>query len=352
MYQTTASLLTLHPAMTTFTIACELPLSPEDMWRIRATAGFRRHVVEYGLLKRLDCSAARPDKDGYCKRTQRYVPTKIDCPAFLRNIIGDSMFDVTDEQRWCDDDSALSQQFCIRPTHFAGLSCTAGVLTLASLQHAETQRRPRTLPEGSEIDASSSDSSTPNSDSGFISSDGGASGSDGTIELDSEFTARSSEPSQFDSIPQRERCVHVISGDTKVSVPGAGWLVERSIVHNLKTFYNMYPGCVSAFRQKLYDQFADGDTSVAISVVINRFLKYEEKTESVSGDSLELDANADHVYEYSESPFAETMGKSMGGMDHRMPFDMSRNLGGQMSGNLLGSSVSIEDELESFFISA
>eukprot|EP00171_Calliarthron_tuberculosum_P018207 IDg18207t1 len=151
--------------MTVFTIACELPLSPEDMWRIRATAGFRRHVVEYGLLKRLDCSVALPDKDGYCKRTQRYVPTKIDCPAFVRNIIGDSMFDVTDEQRWCDGDSSLSQHFCIRPTHLTGLSCTTGVLTLESVEYAETQRRPRSLSEGSDIDAFSSDS-------GFISSDG------------------------------------------------------------------------------------------------------------------------------------------------------------------------------------
>lgn len=355
--------------MTGFSIACELPLSPQDMWRIRASAGFRRHVVEYGLLKRLDSTCARADKDGYQKRIQRYIPTKVDCPQFLRNIIGDSIFDVTDEQRWKDGDATLTQQFSIRPTHLAGLSNTTGTLTLKNVEvRSDTQRRPRSP---SDVDGIGSDSSTNLWDSGAIGSDNGnqsldfgGSGSDGGLGMSDDSADTESYGAlnlsvnslfNLNAIPARERCVHVIDGSTKVNLPGAGWLIERSIVSNLKTFYEMYPSCVAAFRQKLIDQFAGNDSSIETSVVIDRFLKHEGETESLSGDSLDLDDDddGDNVNGINPDVLAGMIGTSFGDINDGMPginLAVSGNVRRAFNGQ--NNSVSMKDELESYFVSA
>ncbi len=314
--------------MVTFTVECELPLSPNDMWRIRSSTGFRRHVVEDGLLKRLDSSCEKKGDDGWTVRTQRYVPVKVDFPDFLRAVIGDAMFDVTDEQRFNEEEAPLCQQFRIRPTMFAALSTTTGTLTLAPVgaddadkSDSEDEDRPTSISkDGSDIDTMSSDGSTDPADSG--DSD------------DSE--AGGPERSEFAALPPEDRCIHIVQGDTKVNVPTVGWLVERQIVANLRLFYKLYPATVGRFRRKLYDQFAGGDTSVPCSVVIDRFLKHEEETESVSDGEGMSDMNPPE--KLLAPAFAGDFNARLFAPGELMNFD--RN------------SRAIEEDFESFFVSA
>jgi hypothetical protein len=80
-----------------------------------------------------------------------------------------------------------------------------------------------------------------------------------------------------------ERCRHVVAGECRVSILTVGWFVERSIVHNLKSFYREYPESVARFRACLVDEYADGDHTVPMSVVIDRFLEHET---SLAGDDV------------------------------------------------------------------
>ncbi len=291
-----------------FTITCELPLSAQDMWRIRASAGFRRHVVEDGLLKKLDCTSPTRDKDGYWKRTQRYIPTKVDCPNFLRSIIGDTLFDVTDEQRWNDETEPLHQRFSIRPTHLSSFCITTGSLTLTPMPTHSTTTP--SLSDDTDLDNVSSDEE------------------DDDV-IDEEHDAPDVSP--FATLPLCDRSLHTIAGTTKVNLPGAGWAVERSIIHNLRVFYSMYPATVSNFRKKLYDKFANGDQNVPTSVVVDRFLKHEEETESVSDDLSDGDADV-----------TVTHGNSLD-LGNMPPFEAPQKGG--------GAGCSIEEELEKFFVS-
>jgi len=232
-----------------FSISCELPLSARDMWRIRASAGSKG-----------------PDEDGYHKRTQRYVPTKVDCPDFLRRIIGDALFDVTDEQKWNEDDPDVPycQHFSIRPTHLANFCVTTGQLKLASVPADDNPNNGNNTDDN--LDDVTDDECE--SDVSQSSSDGDA-----------------SPLSLFSYVPPHERCTHVVEGTTKVNLPAAGWAVERAIIHNLRVFYEIYPTAVGNFRKKLYEKFSNGNHNLSISEVIDRFLKHEEETESLSDET-------------------------------------------------------------------
>ena len=300
-----------------FHITCEIPLSAADMWRVRASAGFRRHVVEDGLLKKLDCTSVTRDKDGYSRRTQRYVPTKVDCPNFLRHIIGDTLFDVTDEQRWKDveedeDESAeYCQHFSIRPTHLANFCVTTGSLTLES------------IPDSSALNDNDIDLDNVSSD-------------------EEDVTEEDNLPNtttHFPTLSPNDRSLHSISGMTKVNLPGAGWAVERSIIHNLRVFYSMYPTTIANFRKKLYDKFANGDQNVPTRVVIDRFLKHEEETESVSDDLSDGDGTNELSNSASGGNSLEFANIAMPSFDAPPP-QQPRT-----------APRSIEEELEKFFVS-
>ncbi|CDF38127.1 unnamed protein product [Chondrus crispus] len=112
------------------------------------------------------------------------------------------------------------------------------------------------------VDASSSAGSTTDPD-----------GSDNGEASDTSDCEQNEPTSLISSLPAEERCVHVVSGETRVSILTVGWFVERAIVHNLKNFYAMYPASVMRFRQKLYAEFAEGDESVNCSVVVDRLLE-------------------------------------------------------------------------------
>ena len=102
-----------------FTITCVLVLSAADMWHIRASARFRRHLVQERRLQKLDCTSLTPNKGRYWKPKQRYIPTKVECSNFLHSIIDNTLFDVTDEQRWNDETEPLHQRFLTWSTHLS-----------------------------------------------------------------------------------------------------------------------------------------------------------------------------------------------------------------------------------------
>lgn len=308
-----------------FSIECQLPLSARDMWRIRASAGFRRHVVEDGLLKKLDCisTSKGPDEEGYHKRTQRYVPTKVDCPDFLRRVIGDALFDVTDEQKWSDsndsdDNSEYCQYYSIRPTHLANFCVTTGVLKLTSV--SDNNNTNNNISDDDDLDDVTDDE---------CESDVSQSSSDG------DTTPIS--PSFLSYVPPHERCTHLVEGTTKVNLPALGWAAERSIVHNLRLFYELYPSTVGNFRKKLYEKFSNGNPNLSISEVIDRFLKHEEETESVS-DETSSSASVDDNDMAVEEEVGTGLDLGNLGSKMQMPSEFDRR------------GKSLEEELEQLFV--
>lgn len=138
-------------------------------------------------------------------------------------------------------------------------------------------------------------SSDPDFDLASASSATDGEGSDGT---DSDCVK---EPLGADALlallDPADKSLHVVSGDTRVSILTLGWFIERAIVHNLRMFYKIYPATVTRFRQKLYKEFAAGDNSVPCSVVVDRFLAREDalERERLAEDERQLVAEKDRL---------------------------------------------------------
>lgn len=291
--------------MVRFRIECQLPFSREDYWRLRSSRGFLDFVVQDGLLKKMEASPVETAHDGWNTRIQYYCPAHVDCPPMIRAIVGDTMFAVDDYQRWNDHLAPFRQDFTIRPSFLTSISKTSGVLLVETF-------RPRSSSDdhrerfGAEDDghAMSKDSRNPVFKDDVLTStaqydradvvenarEEHLSTTDASTDADDSENGESTDVSDMEgpnepsdvhavlsAIPSAEKLRHVVLGETRVSIPTLGWLIERAIVHNLRNFYNDYPATVTRFRQKLYRQFAGGDKSVPCSVVVDRFLENEAK---------------------------------------------------------------------------
>jgi hypothetical protein len=239
--------------MVRFEVSCTLPFSRRDFWRLRATPTFMSYIVRDGLLRTFTSTPATSQPDGSSTRQQSYVPANVDCPAVVRAVVGDTAFGVTDTQRWNDDERLYVQEFTIRPSFLSALSRTEGTLAL------------EVVPAVVEDDEDG---------------DGSGASTEGDGELDEDCGA--------------EQCAHVVRGEVRVSILTVGWFVERAIAHNLRLFYDDYPKTVGRFRRFIVEEYANGDESVPISVVVDRVLAADAKraAEAAAADEDE-DACAD-----------------------------------------------------------
>lgn len=271
--------------MVRFSIECTLPFPAEDFWRIRDAPSFLRFIVADGLLKNMTASEPEQELDGWLKRVQHYCPARVDCPNIIRGLVGDTMFEVADHQRWNDDLHPLSLSFSIRPSFLAALSSTHGDLSVKPFVCDPPAESESTMDEDNSNEhdiennhpaVSLNPPHSPNSDADEdtdpVESDTGSSVGDAasppSVLLDDPVLA-------IDALPAPDKSVHLVEGVTRVRILTLGWFVERAIVHNLRQFYTEYPSTILRFRHSLYDQFAAGDHSVPISLVVDRFLQAE-----------------------------------------------------------------------------
>lgn len=262
--------------MVRFNIECDLPFSREDFWRIRASPAFLSFIVSDGLLKKMAASPVSHDASGWATRCQHYCPAQVDCPDFIRAFVGDTLFEVDDYQRWHDDERPFQLDFNIKPSFLATLSKTYGTLRVDAFEEGKNggvDELEGVMDDGSEGNGAGESADGLGSVGGSTDAEGSESG-DGS---DSSECEQLDTAALLAALPTQERSVHVVSGETRVSVLTVGWFVERAIVHNLKNFYKMYPATAMRFRQKLYAEFADCDEGVECSVVVDRFLQKEEQ---------------------------------------------------------------------------
>lgn len=254
-------------------------MSRDDFWRIRATPTFLDFIVDDGLLKSMTTSAtAGPSEDGSCTRELAYVPAKVDCPGIVRGVVGDTAFAVRDEQCWNDvlEERRYRQSFKIRPSFLTALSRTFGELRIEAVDIGEN--------EGS--DGSDGSDRCSETESG--------SGSEGAKEEEEEEAEEEGEGKVWTRLPSSERCMHVVEGETRVSIMTVGWFVERSIAHNLRLFYREYPKTVGRFRTFLVDKYGGGDGEVPMALVVDRFLEEEaEKIANMKAADEDLEEGED-----------------------------------------------------------
>lgn len=316
--------------MVRFHIECVLPFSRDDFWRLRASPSFLNFIVTDGLMKEMSAIPGDVDQEGYSTRIQNYCPVKVDCPPLVRSVVGDTMFAVQDYQRWNDLLEPYRQQFSIRPSFLSGVFKSYGVLILEKFEDpscATADNRPNRIgPEDPHLAAvlcdaepyDSTDSSGPMDDAScpesetaseeHFSSTGASTDiecSDSGDQSDSSDVEASHDATDSHAIlaamPSSEKCRHIVDGDTRVSILTVGWFVERSIVHNLRIFYRLYPATVIRFRRKLYKEFAGGDESVPCSVVVDRLLASEKAREENSRQTcVEEQGDLDYDEQLSE----------------------------------------------------
>lgn len=283
--------------MVRFHIACDVPFPRAEFWRMRAAPGFLRFVVSDGLLKSICASPAQYDEHGVGRREQQYTPASVDCPAVVRAVVGDTLFEVRDEQTWNDALRPFAQEFKIRPSFLAGLSKTAGWLTLEEVptESEGAEEEEEVMGDVDEGDDGEGAGGTGATDALALTEDVSVAGT-GSEGSGTDPDAEGSEGSDaggvdarpggasdvWAALPREERCVHVVEGETRVAIMTVGWFVERSIVHNLRLFYAEYPKTLARFRTFIYDRFAGGDYSVPVAEVVDRFLADDAERERES----------------------------------------------------------------------
>lgn len=273
--------------MVRFRIACTLPFPRDEFWRIRDAPSFFEFIVQDGLLKELKATDPQQDQDGWSTRTQYYCPANVDCPNMLRAVVGDTLFEVSDEQRWNDKERPCHLHFTIKPSFLSELSRTYGELSIESLPDSgrDVDNSHITTPQQSTVEI---ETETGSSD--------GATDPDVSDASDSSDMEISESPEEYiDRLPSADKSQHIVSGETKVGIPTLGWFVERAIVHNLRVFYRNYPSTIARFRQKLYREFADNDENVPVSDVVDRFLESERKAHVDSSPGLTGNEKVEHV---------------------------------------------------------
>lgn len=209
--------------------------------------------------------------DGWKSRVQYYTPSKVHCPDIIKAFIGDTLFAVEDDQRWNESVRPCHLKFLIRPSFLSGISNTTGEVLIDQIVdpneiHLEPKQHEIAIQQKRRVDEYNNNQHADTTKS------------DNDVH-DTETCIQSIEQ-LIQSLPASEKCNHIVSGDTRVHVLTLGWFIERAIVHNLRKFYELYPATVFRFREKLYSDFADGDKSVAISDIIERFLEHEQKLQA------------------------------------------------------------------------
>lgn len=224
------------------------------------------------MLKEMTATEPVYDDDGWATRVQHYCPKNVDCPDMIKAVIGDTMFAVSDQHRWNEAIRPHHLQFFIRPSFLSGLSRTTGELCLekhpldVSDEHdSYPPKSPCQLGEMRSASSSEND----------LASAGSTTDPDTSDSSDTEL--EECIESFIEHLPPSEKSVHVVSGETRVSILTLGWFIERAIVHNLRNFYKEYPATVARFRKRLYQDYAGGDLSIPVGSVIDRMLDLEEK---------------------------------------------------------------------------
>jgi hypothetical protein len=266
--------------MVRFEVSCELPFDAADFWRLRASAAFLRHIVDDGMLARMSATPPVDAGGGWSSRELSYVPANVECPAIVRAVVGDTAFGVTDCQRWQDgvvgERGARVQEFNIRPDFLTGLSRTFGTLIVCDVEADDHEM----VEEEEAVDVPEAEQAA----------DAAEAGKEGSETASADGSAVSTEGSAR-RVRKRARCLHVVRGETRVSVPTVGWFVERAIAHNLRVFYRDYPGSVARFRDAIVERYAGGDDSVPIEVVVDRLLEAEAREAAEAAAAAEAATN-------------------------------------------------------------
>ena len=247
--------------MVRFDIECVLPFSPSLFWRIRDTPTFFKFVINDGLLKKLTATVPQLEDDGSLSRVQTYCPARVDCPEMIRSLIGDTMFEVSDHQRWNPTKRPNHLNFYIKPTFLSSVSKTFGELCVEQFEGGDA------IVDENDVENESND--------GSASTDMDPESSNASEGSDMESSPESI-ADYIDTLPANEKCRHCITGETRVSILTLGWFVERAIVHNLRSFYRDYPATIARFHKKLYAEFADGDYSVPVNKVVDRYMETQK----------------------------------------------------------------------------
>lgn len=394
--------------MVRFNIECTVAFPQREFWRIRDSPSFIRFIVEDGILKRMTTTEPVVEADGWLSRTQVYCPAHVDCPDFIRPLVGDTMFEVSDFQRWKEEVKPYNLSFVIRPTFLTSLSNTRGELSIekfpgdnsteadSKTPAYSTNANFKTTPVHHNSDNDNDNASADGSaDSVRLTADGITSEvdsedsncqdlepqkccdklSDDDVELpsrrakccstrsrsaddlvseidsasvdsvnstdresdhadscdDEDDAAVKTDPNAYiDRLPPSDKSIHRVVGHTRVRILTLGWFVERAIVHNLRQFYKSYPATVLRFRRKLYREFARGDSSVPVSVVVDRFLQHEAKIASqqtrdhASAEEQNVDSQSQHETVSSPST-PESEQAQNGNGDSRKSRPLSKN---------------------------
>lgn len=160
-------------------------------------------------------------------RVQTYVPATVEIPDIVKPVFDDSYIEITDTQTW-DDTTPLRQSFSIRPGVLADFVKSEGQVVMEAL------------------------------------SDGGA-----VINGEGKDAKRG-------DLRGVDGCLHVLSGECRVSIPFVGWYVEQAIVANMTTFYDAYPKHVKAFVDLVVKRWGDGSVE-SLRDAVDRMLAEEKE---------------------------------------------------------------------------
>jgi len=260
---------------------------------------FLDFLVLDGCLKRISATDAIKDDEGYSRRVRTYVPKTVEASEMLMKVVGDSMLEVHDHQKWKFEEKPYWIEFEIRPTFLREFIRTKGDLVLEEVNsHVENSLLGSgppgvvvtpDIPEVKESkDTNDADAKakeeTAKRESGKLSAhtaemtkeeiqdklehlqvlDDTPAKQDADKDVkekendedkakeDKDITVvenNDDEEEDREESLQSERILHVINGCCTVNMFYVGYFLEQAVKHNMSRFYVTYPQHCANFKR-------------------------------------------------------------------------------------------------------
>ncbi|KAA8497043.1 hypothetical protein FVE85_0772 [Porphyridium purpureum] len=232
-----------------FRVECVLNWAREDYWKIMSFGGFLDFLVKDGCLKRI--SATEPefhDDEQVFRRIRTYVPRHVEAPDMVMRVIGDSMLEVHDHQRWNQATKPFHVDFEIRPTFLREFIETKGYLSLGAYEI------PTAEPDAAVVDVAEPGA---NEEAGPLAPEGTEEDRlqpDTAQEDVPEKEAGGAQTTTSSAGSSPPATMHTVSGVCQVNMFYVGYYLEQAVKQNMVKFYHMYPQHCANFKHYVVEK--------------------------------------------------------------------------------------------------
>jgi len=120
-----------------FRVECVIDMDRESYWKLKGSQPFFEFLVQDNALSKMEAVDRRIEPDGSCYLKCAYIPKTVAIPDILRGLLGETLLEVIDEQRWSSEEP-YKVDFKVTPTFLSDQIKTYGVVEI--LEHEDPKK--------------------------------------------------------------------------------------------------------------------------------------------------------------------------------------------------------------------